>query len=269
MFARLSVIAAAAVTAFPVWAAPVDDLINVLGVAQIVDVMRTEGLDYGDELARDLLPGGKSAAWSAVVSSIYDTDSMYEIVRAKFSESMGDQDVAPLLEYFATQDGQRVVALELEARQAMMEGDVEDVARATFRDLDGTGDPRLGQLETFVEANDLIESNVAGALNASFHFYTGLLDGGAIDLSEAEIIADVWEQEDETRQDTREWLYGFLLLAYGPLSDETLDDYIDISSSEEGRVMNRALFAGFNKMYDEISHRLGLASARQMQAQDL
>ncbi len=184
------------------------------------------------------------------------------------SDTIGDQDL-PLLTYFETEVGQQVVTLELEAREAMVESDVEDMARATFRDIDGTGDARLEQLETFVDANDLIEANVAGALNASYNFYTGLAEGGALEMSESEILSDVWAQEEETRQDTREWLYGYLLLAYGPLSDDELAGYIDLSASRAGNLMNRALFAGFNAMYDDISRQLGQASAHQLQAQEL
>ncbi|WP_146591226.1 DUF2059 domain-containing protein [Puniceibacterium confluentis] len=269
MFARISAFAIAAVIACPAWATPSDDLLTALGVREIVDVMRAEGLDYGDELARDMLPGGRSSAWSAAVSTIYDTDWMYETVRTEFAATLGDEDLSPLLAYFTSEEGRRIVELELEARRAMVDADVEDMARATFSDLDGSGDKRLERLEAFVEANDLIEANVTGALNASFKFYSGLVEGGALEMSEAEILADVWAQEDETREDTREWLYGYLLLAYGPLSDDVLEGYIDLSSSPAGQLMNRALFAGFNTMYDDISRQLGHASALQMQAQEL
>jgi hypothetical protein len=120
-----------------------------------------------------------------------------------------------------------------------------------------------------VEANDLVEANVAGALNASFHFYRGLVEGGAFSMSESDILNEVWGQEEDTRQDTREWLYGFLLLAYRKMADPALETYIDLSASEQGRRLNIALFAGFNRMYDEISYALGLAAAREMQGQDL
>ena len=117
--------------------------------------------------------------------------------------------------------------------------------------------------------NDLIEANVAGALNASYRFYAGLVEGGAIEMTESEILADVWSQEEETRTDTTEWLYGFLLMAYQPLDADQMDAYVALSASPEGRALNRALFDAFNKMYDDISYGLGLAVAQQMRGQDL
>ena len=142
-------------------------------------------------------------------------------------------------------------------------------AREVFRGLDGSSDGRLGLVTDFVQANDLVEANVTGALNASFQFYAGLVDGGALEMSEREILDEVWSQEPETRADSREWLYAYLLMAYEPLPEGDLEAYVDLSSSPEGKAMNRALFAGFNTMYDNISYALGLAAAKQMQAQEL
>jgi hypothetical protein len=42
-----------------------------------------------------------------------------------------------------------------------------------------------------------------------------------------------------------------------------------LSRTDAGRALNRALFAGFNKMYDDISYALGMAVAREMQVQEL
>ena len=110
---------------------------------------------------------------------------------------------------------------------------------------------------------------MVGAMNASMQFYGGLVDGGALELSQDEILRDVWEQEEETRTDTREWVHGFLLMAYGPLEDSTLKTYTALSETPAGEAMNRALFAGFDRMYGDISYALGRAAARQMQTQDL
>ncbi|WGW02972.1 DUF2059 domain-containing protein [Tropicibacter oceani] len=255
--------------AAPLAAAPVDDVMQAVRIDDMVDIMRDEGLLYGEELAFDMFGGPGNAQWNAMLSQIYDTEKMGQIVRDTFRASFGDAEAAPLLEFFESGQGERIVRLELDARKAMIDDDVEEAARASFQDLDGSDDRRLAQVETFVESNDLIEANVAGAMNASFQFYRGLVDGGAFAMTEQDILSDVWSQESDTRQDTREWLFAFLLLAYGPLEDGTLDDYIAMSVSPEGRALNQALFDGFNKMYDEISYALGLAVAQQMQGEDL
>ncbi len=250
-------------------ARPADALLDRLGLPEIVQIMREEGIGSGTEMARDLIPGGATQGWQASVARIYDTDAMEEVVRAEFQESFGDTDATPLLRFFGSETGERVVEVELSARRALIDDGVEAAAREVFRGLDGSSDERLGLVTDFVQANDLVEANVTGALNASFQFYAGLVDGGALEMTEREILDEVWSQEPETRADSREWLYAYLLMAYEPLPEGDLEAYVDLSSSPEGKAMNRALFAGFNTMYDNISYALGLAAAKQMQAQEL
>ena len=270
----------AACTAFALLVSPVapsaqagsaEEILDALRVTDIVEVMREEGRGYSDDMAQDLLPAGQTEGWRQSVDRLYAPDAMQEVVRAGFVESFGETDAAPLLDYLTSDAGQKVVALELEARREMTDPDVEAAAREAWRERQGAGadDARLDQLDRFVEENDLLETNVVGGLNASFQFYLGLVDGGGLEMTEPEIVEEVWMQEEATRADTREWLYAYLLLAYQPLSDSELEAYIDISASPEGKAMNRALFAGFNHMYDEISYGLGLAAAREMLGQDL
>lgn len=254
---------------FPAWATPTDDLLNALGVPQIVDIMRQEGVDYGETLAADMVPGGSSDGWRTTVDRIYDTDRMLATVQKVFADEFGDADAQPLLEFFTSETGQQIVGLELSARNAMREQEIEDAARAAFNDLDGGASEPLAEIAEFIATNDLIEANLVGALNANYMFYLGLVDGGALRMSEADILTEVWSSEEETRADTREWVFAFLLMAYRPLEDGVVEDYTELSRTEAGRALNRALFAGFNKMYDDISYALGMAVAREMQVQEL
>lgn len=253
----------------PVWASPTTDLLNALGVPQIVSIMREEGIEYGDTLAADMIPGGGTEGWSATVARIYDEDRMLATVQEVFAAEFGDADPSSLLEFFTSETGQQIVSLELSARNAMREGEIEDAARAAFTDLDGTSSEPLAAISEFVAANDLVEANLVGALNANYMFYLGLVDGGALRMSESEILTEVWSTEEETRAETREWVYAFLLMAYRPLEDGVVEDYTTLSRTEPGRALNRALFAGFNRMYDDISYALGMAVAREMQVQEL
>ena len=255
--------------ATPALAEPVDDLMEALAVDRVVAVMRDEGLSYADELAGDMLPSGADAEWRETAERIYDADRMEQSVRAGFAGSLGEADLQPLIDFFGSDLGSRIVDLEIGAREAMVEPAVEEAAREEYRDLAGSDAPRLAQIGDFVEANDLVEQNVTGALNASLAFYRGLGSGGALDIPEEEMLADVWAQEPATREDTTEWLYAYLLMAYEPLSEDELGRYVDLSRSEEGEALNRALFAGFNDMYNEISYAMGLAAARQMAQTDL
>ncbi|WP_323768443.1 DUF2059 domain-containing protein [Marinovum sp.] len=266
--------AAALALAAPAWAQATratDALLDQLGLPQTVAVMRQEGLDYGAELALDMLPGGGGRSWTEVVQRIYDTDRMEATVRDGFATAWAEEDV-PLegvTGFFASDAGQKVIRLEISAREAMTDPGVEEAARDAYRVSADESDPRLGLIGDFIEANDLIDANVVGAMNSSYEFYAGLVDGGAFEMSEEEILAVVWDSEADSRSDTREWLYAYMMLAYRPLEEAALRDYVELASSPQGRALNRALFAGFDRMYGEISYALGLALARQMTAQEL
>lgn len=269
LIAAASLGAVFAVSGSVAQASEVDDLLDALGVPQIVEIMRAEGLEYGETLAADMVPGGSTGGWRATVDRIYDEARMLETVRGVFTQEFRSADVGPLLEFFTSDTGQQVVELELSARTAMREQEIEDAARSAFRDLEGTDSDTLAIISDFVETNDLIEANLVGALNANYMFYFGLVDGGALDMTEQDILTEVWSSEEETRSDTREWVYGFLLMAYRPLPDGVVQEYTALSRTDAGRALNRALFAGFNEMYDDISYALGMAVARQMQVQEL
>ncbi|SIS93665.1 hypothetical protein SAMN05421759_1074 [Roseivivax lentus] len=248
--------------------ADVDALIALLRIDDTVAIMRAEGQRYADDLAQDMF-GGANASWQDTVDAIYDPSMMTASVSDTFRASIDPDAVGPLLEFFGSDLGREVVALEIGAREALLDEGVEEAARAEYRELTGTGDSKLQLIERFIETNDLIEQNVTGALNASYAFYSGLADGGALEMSEAEMLDDIWSQEEATRTDTEEWVWGYLMMAYGPLSEEALERYVTLSESEPGEALNKALFAGFNRMYDEISYAMGLGAAAEMAGTDL
>lgn len=268
---------AKAETVSPAQAQRVTALMQVMGLDEIIAIMREEGLAYGAELERDMLAGEGGSTWEMQVDRIYDVDKMTALVRRQFIAAFGSADPEPLVAFFEGKTGEQIVALEIAARRAFMDEDVEEAARAAFRqvapDLEARSprniDPHLSAIEAYIEVNDLIGFNVMGALNANMLFYRGLVDGGAMEMSEADIVSDVWAQEDDTRAETREWIYSFLMLAYEPLAPEQINAYADLSKTESGRAMNRALFEAFDLMYGELSRALGAAVAGQMLGEDL
>jgi hypothetical protein len=83
------------------------------------------------------------------------------------------------------------------------------------------------------------------------------------------MLAEIWAQEPEMREETRDWMQAYLTMAYQPLAQEVLEAYIALYRSPEGQQLNRALFAAFDAMYEELSYQLGLATALTMEGEDL
>lgn len=273
MFMRIAALAAATVLAMPVVAQDrdTDVLFELLMLPDIIEIMRQEGVSYGDTIGADLFGGTPSADWAATVATIYDYDVMSDAVRTDFEAALSDVDLDPVVDFFGSEQGQMIIGLEVSARRALLDEAVEEASKEAAAAAAQQDDPRLELVAEFVETNNLIETNVAGALNSNLAFYTGLLSGNAFDgaLSEEQILTDVWGQEADIRENTTEWIYSFLYMAYQPLDDADLDAYIAFSQTPSGEQINRAMFEGFERLFIGISQALGRAAAIEMTTQDL
>ncbi len=103
-----------------------------------------------------------------------------------------------MIAFYESELGQRAIGLEISARA----GDARPRCstrrpRDRAAQMRSDGDPRYVLLERFAEANDLFESNVAGALNSNYAFYPGLAEAGALghEMDESAILSEVWSQE--------------------------------------------------------------------------
>lgn len=247
------------------WAASPGELSRLHATLQtdaLMSILSEEGLDQAEELRADMFPGRGGVGWTATVGRIYAPDRLSALFREAFDEALSDADVAPLLAFYDSETGARVAALEVEARRAIMSDEVEAAARSAYETIAGSGSDREALLEEFAELNGLVDRNVTGALNANLAFYRGLGTGDAFEMSEEDMLRDVWDQEADIREDTVGWVFGYMTLAYEPLSDEELRRYVDMTATEAGRDLNRALFAGFDAVFLDVSYALGAATAR-------
>jgi len=261
-------------TVLPLRAADIEqisELSKALGLAEIIEIMREEGVGYGDELAKDMFPDRVSPEWTAIVEQIYDGEWMSETITLGLSDALANTDVTPLTSFFSNDLGKQIVALEISARRALMDSSVEEGSKEKLAILVESDDPRIELVGRYVDANDLLENNIVGTMNSNFAFYTALAESGAFDdnLTEQQILKDVWNQEPEIRADTEEWLFSYLVMAYQPLGDSDLEGYIALSKTPQGQDLNNALFSAFDQMFTEMSRSLGRSVAMFMAGEDL
>lgn len=260
--------------AFPLRAEPGQEVLRLgdaLGMPAIIEIMRVEGINYSAELGESMFPERAGGEWQNLVEEIYDTDQMAQATYQGFTANLNPQYIGVLTDFFESPLGVEIIALEISARRALLDSAVEDANSDHVATLMDADDPRIDLLTRFIEVNNLLEANVVGGLNSNFAFFTALAEGGAYpgEQTEDQLLRDVWSQEDEIREDTRIWLYEFLSMAYSPLSDEKLEEYLAFSQTPEGQALNIALFAGFDGMFDGISRGLGVAAAQIMTSEDL
>lgn len=249
-------------------AGDVERLITALRFDDTIEIMRQEGMRYGGEVGLEMLSEGERGRWSEVVAGVYDGAVMRAQVKEGFVAALDGVDPAPLVAFFEGQ-GREIVALELAARKSLLDPEIETAAQALYDQMAKDGDALVERVEVFIDDSDLIERNVTGALNANLVFYTGLADGGALDLPQEEMLADIWAQEEDMRAQTGTWLRSFLVMAYQPLARDKLEAYIALYQSPAGRDLNRALFAAYDSMYEDLSYKLGFAVAIHMLGEDL
>ncbi|MGO4909033.1 DUF2059 domain-containing protein [Pseudorhodobacter sp. W20_MBD10_FR17] len=249
------------------------DLVKTLKIAEVIDVMRLEGLRYGASMEDELFSGNGGAGWARAVEIIYDGPTMQARFNQAFAAALkgADADLAAMDGFFATELGQRILSLEIEARRSLMDEAAEDAAKARAEEMMAEAAPRIEALQAFSEANDLIELNIAGAMNANLAFFQGLseVEGGTGGMPEEDMLADVWGQEPDIRAETEAWVLPYLALAYGPLSDDELASYIGFSKTGPGQKLNHALFSAFDVVFSQISRDLGRAAAKQMMGEDI
>lgn len=244
-------------------------LVDVLRLSEAAGILSDEGIAQAQDLNTDMLDGQGGAGWQLQVERIYEPALMAELVRTELEKELQGEELEEVITFFASKKGSEIISLENEARIAIQNPDIEEAARARFAALEDTDDPRLALITDIIESGDMISRNVTSAMNSNYQFMRGLVEGNAIEMTEDEILADVSKDIEENTEDTRGWLYGYLLLAYSPLSDDDLRSYIAFSQTSAGQALNRALFNGFGKAYEDISYALGRAVALNMTAQEL
>jgi hypothetical protein len=220
-----------------------------------------------------MFPSGGGPGWDAAIAKIYDIPQL----RARFNQALraglaSDPDsVAAITAFFASDLGSRILTLEIEARRAFLDDAAEDAARVAADRQRAGREPRARQIERFIEAADLLEMNVAGALSGNLMFMNGMNETGinGVMLPEEEVMAQVWGQEEQIRSDTESWLYAYLGLAYAPLTEAELDAYIAFWETPAGKRLNAVLFAAFDKVFSGVSQELGRAAGQAMLGQDI
>jgi hypothetical protein len=198
---------------------------------------------------------------------------METVFNQSFAQSLAGEGetVEAATAFFASPIGERALSLELAARMALQDEAVEAAAERAYADLAAANPERQALIDEFVSVNDLVESNVMGALNANLSFLRGLADSGgeAFAMPEADMLAQVWATEPEVRDEMVGWVFPFLTLAYQPLSDADLQAYIAFSKTPAGQRVNAAMFQAYDALFDEISRDLGRAFGLALQGDDI
>ncbi|WP_298848315.1 DUF2059 domain-containing protein [uncultured Ruegeria sp.] len=244
----------------------IDRLAQAMHLSQVMEILVQEGQGHREELDDTLLDNTGGAFFETQVKDIYDPLWMQTHLTDAFEAGLSDAQLDQAILFFESELGQTIVALENSARQAMSDQAIEDMAHEAYESAkrDTT---RFELIDEYIQANDLIEKNVQGALSSDYNFFRGLdIDSQGDDQ---ELLAELLLGKDSRTEETEAWLYSFLLMAYRPLDEAQMRENIAFSRTETGRALNEALFEGFDRMFNDISFQLGQAVAQTLRASDL
>jgi len=235
------------------------------------EVLAAEGLDGGAELADTLFPDDDTSGWADTVERIYDVTALKKTLSRALHDELDAHDMAEAVAFFESKTGARSIELEISARWALLAPDIESMSIEHMNQMAKSGDPRLEMVRTFADLNGLVENNVVSSMNGNYAFLTALSEAGQGPYvnDQGALMSAVWEQEEEIRADTEEWVLSFFTFAYSPLNDAEMQEIIDFSKKKQGQRLNSALFACFDVLYDDISAQLGTAAARYMAGERL
>lgn len=252
------------------WAseALVDRLAQALRLSEVVQILSAEGLEHGAALDAEMLAGAGGAYFADQVQEVFDPADMVDALKSAMAQGMSEAALQDSLVFFESDLGRRIIGLELSARQAFGDPDIEAMAVERLGALPAD-DPALALVRRYVDANELVTRNVSGMQGTDFAFYLGLAQGGAYDRDDEAYLAGLLEDRDQMLAETEEWALSFHLMAYDPLSVAEQQANIDYSLSAAGQAFNVALFEGFDRMYEDLFYRLGLLVAQAMTATDL
>ncbi|MEM1102024.1 MAG: hypothetical protein AAGH73_10925 [Pseudomonadota bacterium] len=268
----MRVLWAAALSALPAMASAdeVDRLLDALQIGEVVQILVEEGSATALALEDSMFPGRGGEAWASEVRRIYEWETREAALDGEMRRRLEGRDLAPLLDFLEGDVGQRIMALEVSARRAFIEPEMEEIALELFEDAEDTQPVLHAQVMEFTEVNDLVGQNVEGAFESNAAFALGVHTAGGFDgVSLNALIAQLWAGDEAVEADVSSWLYAYLMTAYRPLPEEDLAAYIALSRTPDGQMLNSVIMASFNALFSDISYDLGSAAGRFMAQQEL
>lgn len=235
-----------------------DALVDALGIPELVAAFTADGIANSAAIDRGMLNGQGGSVWANTVRRLYDPARIEEELRAAFAQGLDDQIAAQALLFFESDLGARIVALEVQARQALLNPDLEEAAKSA-------PSAASDAITQFLEIRDLIERNTDAAIAAQTAFF----DGMALTTGQAPPAPDEDTQRALLRGETESWLRGYYALAQSPLSADDVAIYTAFWETDVAMALDDALFGAFANSYATLSFGLGQAAGRLLPQNDL
>ncbi|WP_299741561.1 DUF2059 domain-containing protein [uncultured Tateyamaria sp.] len=238
--------------------ADVNRLIDAMGVPELIGAFVTEGLEAGQSIDEAFLNGQGGDVWADTVQRLYDPSRMETELRTIMAEHLEPEAAAQALLFFESELGERIIALEVQARQTFLDDSVEDAAKASPA-------ARGDKVTDYLVSRDLIERNTDVAVAAQAAFLEGLSDSSGRN----DETPDMDQLRARILVDTESWLRGYNALAQSAMTDDEIAIYTAFWETDVGMAVDDALFLAFGQSYTTLSYGLGQAAGRLLPQNEL
>ncbi|MCC5983943.1 MAG: hypothetical protein JJU42_06225 [Rhodobacteraceae bacterium] len=272
----LMMLVAAAVMPVRAVAEPAFDPVELSDAYQLealFEIVAQEGRDDAADIGAEVAGPEGRAGWERTMARLYDPARLLEVFLSELEQEFPRQPEAfdAAIAFARTTPGAQMVQLEIDARAAMLDADIEQMARERLGEARAADARTLAFVDARIEANDLIEGNVSLGLNSALAYFVGFAQTApdALQPEAGRMMADVWQQEGAIRAEITDWLRAYFLLAYAPLDDDARAAVLDHAASPEGVAFNTAMFNAFDRLFSGLSRALGAEVGRALAASDL
>lgn len=242
-----------------------DTLIPLMRFGELADVTRQEGLVGNETLLQDFGLPTDEELWQEKLDEIFEVARIEALFEAGFSDGFNSRSTTEVLEFLQDPDWIEIVTLQNDAAIATLDPDIEAASFEVYWDHVDRNSKRLAALEKLIGTVNLIEQNIAGAMNGMITLNQGMSSIiPEMAYPEEDLFAFFLEEEESMRADISESLLSFFLMTYEPISDQVLRDQIAFWSTQAGQDLSNAMMRAYDEVYDSLTYDLGRAMAEML-----
>lgn len=239
-----------------------DQIIKLMRFDELAVVTREEGLVANATLLEDFGLLSDDPAWQERLTTIFTVERIQSLFEAGFAEAFHPRSTKEALDFLKDPDWITIVSLQNDASIAVLDPDTEAASIEVYWKHVDKNSKRLALIEELIETVDLIEQNMAAAMNGMITLNQGMTSVlPELGFPDEELFAFFLEEESSMRADIAESLSSFFLMTYEPLSDQVLRDQIAFWGTQAGRDLSNAMMRGYDAVYDSLTYDLGRAMA--------
>ena len=243
-----------------------DRVVSALALDRLAGLMSEEIVASGDPL-QPVEPGASDPEWAVIAGRIAAAPRIRTGLRQGVARGLSGLDpgaraaMAEALGFLESDLGRRVVGMELAARAALADPEIEAEARAGFARAAGRGDPRVDQIRRLIAASDTVEPAVAASLGIAMASMMAMQETLGLAPTAEAVAEDVWLLEPELRAEQAGWIEALFFLSTATLTPPEMERLIAEAARPGSRRLGAMVDAAAADVFVRVARDLGRAAA--------